>query len=296
MMADCERALGRPDRALTLARNPAVANFSPDQKAEMTIVEAGARRDLGETDAALRTLENAPLRSKSREPWVVRLRYTYADTLHTAGRTPEAIEWFHRTLAIDTDQITDADQRIHQLENPLSTPRRRPRSRPSPSGPAGPDPVPRRARGGPVHRRAGVSSTGAARGDARRGGGPMVTRRPSADRGRRRQHGRLRGRVSSAPTERELPSGALITTLRVSIPRARTPMTAGPAELGLGGLHRMGLAHPAHRRCLEGRRPGRGDRRAPTTVLPRRGERRHPARGGGAQRPRRPSARESAGG
>ena len=118
VMADCERALGRPDRALTLARNPAVANFSPDQKAEMTIVEAGARRDLGETDAALRTLENAPLRSKSREPWVVRLRYTYADTLHTAGRTPEAIEWFHRTLAIDTDQITDADQRIHQLENP----------------------------------------------------------------------------------------------------------------------------------------------------------------------------------
>ena len=27
----------------------------------MTIVEAGARRDLGQLDAALRTLENAPL-------------------------------------------------------------------------------------------------------------------------------------------------------------------------------------------------------------------------------------------
>ena len=40
----------------------------------------------------------------------------------------------------------------------------------------------------------------------------------------------LRGRVSSAPTERELPSGALITTVRVSIPRARTPMTAGSAQ------------------------------------------------------------------
>ena len=64
VMADCERALGRPDRALTLARSPAVANFAPDLKAEMTIVEAGARRDLGELDAALRTLENAPLRSQ----------------------------------------------------------------------------------------------------------------------------------------------------------------------------------------------------------------------------------------
>src|SRR3954468_11616105 len=72
VMADCERALGRPDRALALARNPAVANLSPSLKAEMTIVEAGARRDLGEFDAALRTLENAPLRSRSREEWVVR--------------------------------------------------------------------------------------------------------------------------------------------------------------------------------------------------------------------------------
>src|SRR4029079_4526750 len=66
VMADCERALGRPDRALTLAHSPAVANLPDDQKAEMTIVEAGARRDLGELDAALRTLENAPLRSKTR--------------------------------------------------------------------------------------------------------------------------------------------------------------------------------------------------------------------------------------
>jgi len=31
--------------------------------------EAGARRDLGEIDAALRTLENAPLRSQNRADW-----------------------------------------------------------------------------------------------------------------------------------------------------------------------------------------------------------------------------------
>lgn len=40
----------------------------------------------------------------------------------------------------------------------------------------------------------------------------------------------LRGRVSSAPTERELPSGALITTFRMSVPRARTPMTSGSTQ------------------------------------------------------------------
>jgi tetratricopeptide (TPR) repeat protein len=116
VMADCERALGRPDRALALARNPAVANLSPALKAEMTIVEAGARRDLGEFDAALRTLENAPLRSRSREEWVVRLRYAYADTLLAAGRTEDAIEWFHRTVGVDGDEITDAAERVAELE------------------------------------------------------------------------------------------------------------------------------------------------------------------------------------
>ncbi len=40
----------------------------------------------------------------------------------------------------------------------------------------------------------------------------------------------LRGRVSSAPVERSLPSGAVITTFRMSIPRARTPMTAGSSQ------------------------------------------------------------------
>jgi tetratricopeptide (TPR) repeat protein len=116
IMADCERALGRPERALALAKSPAVANFVPEAKAEMTIVEAGARRDMGELDAALRTLENAPLTSKTRASWVVRLRYAYADTLEAAGRTSDALEWFHRTEAIDSDEITDAAERATQLE------------------------------------------------------------------------------------------------------------------------------------------------------------------------------------
>jgi tetratricopeptide (TPR) repeat protein len=82
----------------------------------MTIVEAGARRDLGQVDAALRTLENAPLRSRSREPWLARLRYAYADMLLAAGRTADAIEWFHRTVAVDGDQTTDAAERLAELE------------------------------------------------------------------------------------------------------------------------------------------------------------------------------------
>lgn len=116
IMADCHRALGQPEQAIKLAHSPSVANFEAPAKAEMTIVEAGARRDMGQLDAALRILEQAPLNNKSRESWVVRLRYAYADTLQEAGRDKDALTWFHRTYAIDSDEITDAAVRAEALE------------------------------------------------------------------------------------------------------------------------------------------------------------------------------------
>jgi len=116
IMADCHRALGQPEQAIKLSKSPSVANFIPEAKAEMTIVEAGARRDMGQLDAALRTLELAPLMSKARASWVVRLRYAYADTLEAAGRDSDALAWFHRTHSIDSDEITDAAARAETLE------------------------------------------------------------------------------------------------------------------------------------------------------------------------------------
>lgn len=116
IMADCHRALGKPEQALKLARSEGVANFSPEAKAEMTIVEAGARVDMGQLDAALRTLEVAPLTTSTRAPWVVRLRYAYADTLERAGRTADALAWFHRAHAIDAYDVTDAAARAAALE------------------------------------------------------------------------------------------------------------------------------------------------------------------------------------
>ena len=119
IMADCHRALGNPEQALKLAKSPSVVNFAPEAKAEMTLVEAGARRDMGQLDAALRTLELAPLMNKTRANWVVRLRYAYADTLEAAGRDTDALAWFHRTHAVDSDEITDAAERAEQLEKRL---------------------------------------------------------------------------------------------------------------------------------------------------------------------------------
>ncbi len=40
----------------------------------------------------------------------------------------------------------------------------------------------------------------------------------------------LRGRVSTAPQARELPSGSIVVGLRISIGRSRTPMTKGSRQ------------------------------------------------------------------
>ena len=71
---------------------------------------------MGDLDGAIRALSSAPVRSISREPWVARLRYAYADLLLSAGRREEALEWFHRTEAVDGDQLTDAADRVQELE------------------------------------------------------------------------------------------------------------------------------------------------------------------------------------
>lgn len=116
MMADCERALGRPEKALEYDQPVNWDALDDGGHIELSIVLAGARRDLGQFDAALRTLEREPLGVATPDPWLARLRYAYADTLLAAGRTSDALVWFHRTVATDSQSSTDAPARIAELE------------------------------------------------------------------------------------------------------------------------------------------------------------------------------------
>ncbi len=111
VMADCERGLGNPLKALALAGSPEVKRLAKAEEVEMRIVAAGARRDLGELDAAVVTLTCKELSNESDE-WAIRLRYAYADALSAAGRTTEAHEWFEKCAALDVDETTDARDRI----------------------------------------------------------------------------------------------------------------------------------------------------------------------------------------
>ena len=116
VMADCERGLGRPEKALDMAGAPEVQKLDKAGQVEMRLVAAGARRDLGQLDAAIVTLQSPELASSSVQPWTARLRYAYADALLAAGREGEAREWFAKAIESDKDGSTDASDRLAELD------------------------------------------------------------------------------------------------------------------------------------------------------------------------------------
>jgi tetratricopeptide (TPR) repeat protein len=116
IMADCERGLGRPERAIALAADPDVARLAPTERVEMAIVASGARRDRGEAKAAVVALQGPDLDRSEVAPWTVRLWYAYAAALLDAGRVDEAKQWFESVVTIDEDDETDAEERVAELE------------------------------------------------------------------------------------------------------------------------------------------------------------------------------------
>jgi tetratricopeptide (TPR) repeat protein len=119
VMADCERALGRPHNSLKLAREADRVGLSPALRIEMIIVEAGARRDLGQDHESRRILERAVAQAgpeRTSPLAVARLHYAYADALLAAGEESEARHWFQTAATLDLDHETDAQQRIDELD------------------------------------------------------------------------------------------------------------------------------------------------------------------------------------
>ncbi|MFJ2891970.1 hypothetical protein ACIO53_38675 [Streptomyces sp. NPDC087305] len=116
VMADCERGLGRPEKALEMAGAAEVHKLDKAGQVEMRLVAAGARRDMDQLDAAIVTLQSPELASNSVQPWTARLRYAYADALLAAGREGEAREWFAKAVESDKDGSTDASDRLAEID------------------------------------------------------------------------------------------------------------------------------------------------------------------------------------
>ncbi|MGI8591748.1 MAG: tetratricopeptide repeat protein [Nakamurella sp.] len=121
VIADCERALGHPEKAIELSRSAEAADLDPGSAAELRIVVAGARADLGQLDAALAHLEGA-LGTDANEAFSARLFYAYADLLLQANRRPEAVDWFMKAAEADPDEETDAGDRLTELADEQAEP------------------------------------------------------------------------------------------------------------------------------------------------------------------------------
>lgn len=116
VLADCERALGRPERALAVLQDPDVPKLEQAGRVELVIVVAGARRDLWQADAAVLLLQSPARATTARRPWATRLWYAYADALLAAGRDDEAREWFAKAAEQDGQGETDAMDRLLELD------------------------------------------------------------------------------------------------------------------------------------------------------------------------------------
>jgi hypothetical protein len=123
VLADCERALGRSEVALRLVAEALVSSPDADEVSELRLVEAGARRDLGEQAAARLVLEAAltegvsgaridPSTLSGEDPGRLRLASAYADLLADEGETALSVEWLTAIAAADPDDAVGALARL----------------------------------------------------------------------------------------------------------------------------------------------------------------------------------------
>lgn len=116
VIADCERALGRPRDALEVLAGLHRSQAPATILIEAVIVEAGARDDLGQRDEALRLLKNAIGHPGGPSPARARLHYAYADLLLASGESAAAREAFVAAADLDKEAALDATDRVAELD------------------------------------------------------------------------------------------------------------------------------------------------------------------------------------
>ena len=109
VLADCERALGRADVALRLVAEALAEGPDAEETVELRLVEAGARRDLGENAAARLVLEAAlggrpdPARLDTGDHGQLRIAAAYADLLRAQGDDDRADQFLVAVAAVDPE-------------------------------------------------------------------------------------------------------------------------------------------------------------------------------------------------
>lgn len=117
--ADCERGLGKPEKALEIISETDTSSYSLSDLVELVIVQAGARHDLGESDAALLVLNQFLEQQQLEEPVLLARILSYkADLLRELGREEEADKVVEQTPEVpDTVAIVDLEE-VLEADNP----------------------------------------------------------------------------------------------------------------------------------------------------------------------------------
>lgn len=120
VMADCERGLGKPEKAVAIWDEPEAAHLDWESKVELAIVVAGAWLDLGNPEAAQLVIEQLDLNPERFQDFEhARLYYMYAEVLLAQGDTQGAATWFGHAAASDPEQVLDAPERREELQKEL---------------------------------------------------------------------------------------------------------------------------------------------------------------------------------
>lgn len=105
LMADCERGLGRPERAIALAADEAT-DLDDEARIELAMVVSGARLDLGEPEAAVAVLAS-PVVLGASGPLRGRVAQARAAALEASGRLEEAAAELAPYTPEQLDEATD---------------------------------------------------------------------------------------------------------------------------------------------------------------------------------------------
>lgn len=121
VIADAERGLGRPERALAVANDPDVALLPAASQVELAMVLSGARLDLGQPEAAVAVLDTPAARAAN-GVLAARVAQARATALSALGRQDEADAELARFTPAELDAAAgdvpeDDDVLVYDLED-----------------------------------------------------------------------------------------------------------------------------------------------------------------------------------
>ena len=115
VLADCYRAMGKPEKAVEIVAEIDGRGVDEAVVYEGAIVGAGALADMKRLDEAVQKLEALELRPQTAREHHLRAWYVLGDLLERKGRFTQAREWFEAVNGADAE-LTDAGERLARLQ------------------------------------------------------------------------------------------------------------------------------------------------------------------------------------